>query len=226
MLCRGGVRGELCIGGVQVAREYLNRPELSAERFIQVPRLGRVYKTGDVVRWRQDGLLEFLGRNDDQMKIRGYRVELGEVESLMSAVSGVTGAFAQVIDGQLVGWVVGDVPHIGVVNEGMRSAEVLPWMIPVGVCVVEGGSFLLNVNGKVDKKALPKMLIGDEGQHAVKIEPKDDLEEMIHGCFERVSGASGIGIDDEFFAIGGNSLGVMRTASELRGKLDGLRVPV
>ena len=77
-------------------------------------------------------LLEFLGHNDDQVKIRGYRVELGEVESLMSVVSGVTGAFAQVIEGQLVGWVVGDVSHGGIVIEGMKSAEALPWIIQLG----------------------------------------------------------------------------------------------
>ena len=85
-----GVRGELLIGGVQVARGYLNRPDLTAAKFVTLPHFGRVYRTGDVVRWRRDGLLEYMGRNDDQAKIRGRRMELGEVESLMSGIKGVT----------------------------------------------------------------------------------------------------------------------------------------
>ncbi|MFB8145090.1 amino acid adenylation domain-containing protein, partial [Streptomyces parvus] len=159
-----GVRGELYVAGVGVVRGYHGRADLTAERFVACPwGGGRMYRTGDVVRWRAGGVLEFVGRADDQVKVRGFRIELGEVESGLLAFPGVGRAVAVVSDGVLVGYVVpepGVVLDGGVVREGVRLR--LPeYMVPSVVVVLD--AVPLTPNGKVDRRALPAPDFGGSG---------------------------------------------------------------
>ncbi|GAA2357557.1 hypothetical protein GCM10010404_07990 [Nonomuraea africana] len=206
-----GVPGELLIGGAGLATGYLGRPELTAERFVE--HAGeRVYRTGDLVRRLPDGTLEFLGRTDNQVKLRGHRVELGEIEAVLESCPGVTQAVTAVRDDLLVAYVVG-------AAEGLRehaAAQLPGYMVPA--VVVELDALPLTPNGKVDRTALPSP--GAAGARA-STPPRTPHERLVAQVFADVLGVSDVGAEDDFFALGGHSLLATVVTSRLPG-----RVPV
>jgi acyl-coenzyme A synthetase/AMP-(fatty) acid ligase len=214
-----GVAGELYIAGDQVARGYLQRAGQTAERFLPEPfgeRLGgRVYRSGDRVRWRFDGSLEYLGRLDEQVKIRGFRVEPGEVESVMSSYPGIREARVVVRqegggEPRLVGYVVGEVEPEELRAHVRRS---LPeYMVPAAFVALE--RFPLTANGKLDHRALPAPLYETPADRYVA--PRTILEKQIAEIWKEILAVSEIGIHDNFFDLGGNSLLVYRVYSRLR----------
>lgn len=222
-----GVPGELCIGGAGVARGYLNRPVLTAERFVADPFSGdpssRLYRSGDVARYRPDGTLEFLGRADDQVKIRGYRIEPGEIESVLLEHDGVREAAVIVRKGpngeqRLEAYYVpaGEPPPAG---DELRAhaRRLLPgYMVPA--VFVRLDSMPLNSNRKVDRRALS---VGANhpahDQEALKTS-LTPTEESLRGLWEELLGVKGINAADNFFEIGGHSLVVIQLVSRIHAR--------
>ncbi|WXH33848.1 D-alanine--D-alanyl carrier protein ligase [Myxococcus stipitatus] len=215
-----GVPGELYAGGEGLAGGYVGRPEWTAERFVPSP-FGegeRLYRTGDVVRWKGEGVLEFLGRKDRQVKVRGYRIELGEVEEGLKQQEGVKEAVAVVRGSSLVGYVVGEVEGVKV-REGLRRT--LPeYEVPSVVVVVK--ELPLTVNGKVDREALPAP---EEVREEKYEEPKEGLEEKLAEIFREVLGARRVGRREDFFELGGHSLLATQVVARVRA-LRGVDVPL
>jgi amino acid adenylation domain-containing protein len=232
-----GVTGELHIGGPGVTRGYLNRPDLTKQRFIPDPFCpapgARLYKTGDLVRRRPDGTLVFAGRIDNQVKIRGLRVELGEIESALAAHPDVAQAVVTVVTDstgvqQLAGYLRcnpgGDassrIPPAHVID-GIRQhlARTLPsYMIPQHLIPLT--ELPLTAHGKIDKKALPSPLAARSAGAARTIEPPATLlEAVLIDLYIRVLGTEDVSVTDSFFAIGGNSLQAMRLVTQLRAEL-------
>jgi myxalamid-type nonribosomal peptide synthetase MxaA len=217
-----GVAGELHIGGHGVTRGYLNRPALTAERFIPDPfgpeEGGRLYKTGDLARFLPDGNIDFLGRIDNQVKVRGFRIELGEIETALLHHPDVDEAFVMAREDQpgnkrLVGYVV---PREGVdLNHEILSSflvETLPhYMVPQAFVFLE--ALPLTPNRKVDQKALPAP--EEQSSDANFVAPRTMLEAEIAQAFVSVIGIDRISIHDNFFEIGGNSLMIARLAARL-----------
>ncbi|MDQ0418592.1 amino acid adenylation domain-containing protein/non-ribosomal peptide synthase protein (TIGR01720 family) [Croceifilum oryzae] len=204
-----GVTGELYIGGAGLARGYLNRPELTAERFIPHPFSNdpntRLYRTGDVARFLSDGNLDYLGRIDHQVKIRGFRIELGEIESALNGHASVKEAVVMVREDQpgdkrLVAYVVGD----GDASEwrDYLKAELPSHMIPAGFVKVE--SIPLTANGKVDREALP--MPEEQKVETEWVAPRSLNEEVLASIWKQVLGIKQVGIHDNFFEIGGDSI--------------------
>ncbi|AKJ04230.1 non-ribosomal peptide synthase protein (TIGR01720 family)/amino acid adenylation domain-containing protein/natural product biosynthesis luciferase-like monooxygenase protein [Archangium gephyra] len=210
-----GVPGELYVGGAGVARGYLGRPELTSERFVADPfdtsPGARLYRTGDRVRWRKDGVLEFLGRQDGQVKVRGFRIETGEVEVALAAHSGLREvAVAAREDGRggrrLVGYVV---PHQrpGPTPDALRAflRERLPeYMVPSAF--VERESLPRTRNGKVDLGALPAPELQTAVRSAAYVAPRNELETQLARIWCEVLGVERVGVDDNFFELGGDSI--------------------
>ncbi|WP_245546014.1 non-ribosomal peptide synthase/polyketide synthase [Nocardia higoensis] len=225
-----GAPGELYLSGVQLARGYLARPGLTADRFVADPFAAaagpsapgaRMYRTGDLVRWTIDGELEYLGRTDFQVKLRGLRIELGEIESVLSEVDGVVRAVVVVRDDagvgeQLVGYVVEAEPG-GVRPERLRTAALsaLPaYMAPASYVVLD--ALPVNASGKLDRAALPT----PERAVLTYAEPATPMEAAVAKVFSEVLGRVPIGRDDDFFALGGNSLVATQVAARLAADLD------
>ncbi len=223
-----GVAGELFIGGVGLARGYLRRPELTAERFVPHPFSdvagARLYRTGDVVRYLPDGNLEFLGRLDDQVKIRGFRIECGEVEAALLGCVGVGEAVVVARedapgDKRLVGYVVpvdGSVLSTTELRESLR--RVLPdYMVPSAFVVLDG--LPLTPNGKVDRKALPAP-DGSRPDGATEIvPPSTPTERLVTQVWADVLGVDELSVLDDFFELGGNSLAASRIVNRLQDAL-------
>ena len=226
--CRSGVAGELYLSGVQLARGYVGRPDLSAERFVASP-FGageRLYRTGDLVRWNADGELVYIGRSDFQVKLRGLRIELGEIESALLGLDGVGQAVVLVRSDahageQLVAYVV---PAAGASVDSVvllrRLGAVLPgYMVPSAMVVLD--EFPLNSSGKLDRKALPSPVFEAREFRA----PQTTVEQVVASVFSEVLGVERVGLDDDFFALGGNSLIATQVVARLGAALD-TRVPV
>ncbi|WP_275888176.1 condensation domain-containing protein, partial [Nonomuraea lactucae] len=225
-----GVPGELFIGGVGVARGYVGRADLTAERFVADPFVGgggRLYRTGDRVRWRGDGVLEFLGRVDDQVKIRGFRVEPGEVEVVLAGHPEVRDAVVVAReDGpsgvRLVGYVVaaegGQLESGGL--RGFLRERLPEFMVPAAFVVVD--VLPLTANGKVDRRALPDPGVSVAGVEYVP--PRTRVEVVLAEIWSQVLGVERVGVRDNFFDLGGDSILSLQIVA--RARAAGLRVEV
>ncbi|HEY4326480.1 MAG TPA: amino acid adenylation domain-containing protein [Mucilaginibacter sp.] len=224
-LCPVGVSGEICAGGVQLARGYLNNPALTAEKFITDPFSkeagARLYRTGDLGRWLPDGNIEYLGRIDDQVKIRGYRIELGEIENVLNQSKMVNQAVVLAKEDnngkkQLAGYIV---PKGVLDKQELRNyltAKLPEYMIPV--IWVELEQLPLTPNGKIDRKALSD---SEAAEMIVEyVAPRNATEEVLAKIWTELLGAEYVGVNDNFFELGGHSLLAMRAVSAIRKELN------
>ena len=224
-----GVAGDLYLTGIQLAQGYLGRPDLTASRFIADPFAPgeRMYRTGDVARWLANGAVEYLGRSDDQLKIRGQRIELGEIDRVMSALPDVgqavshacvfnqaaaTGGDAR----QLVGYLVSDsgLPLDTAALKARLAEQLPPHMVPV--VLMQLPDLPLSANGKLDRKALPLPTLGGERSGRP---PEPGMETLVAAAFSQLLGCEVNDIDADFFALGGHSLLAMRLAAQLSRQL-------
>lgn len=215
-----GVAGEIFIGGVNVGRGYFNRPELTAGRFIKDPfdsdSRARLYKTGDLGRWRPDGAIEYLGRNDHQVKIRGLRIELGEIEARLRRHPGVKETVIvarEDVPGEkrLVAYLVGSATA-----EDLRASlkETLPeHMVPAAFVRLE--RMPLSPNGKLDRRALPAPEPDALARGEYEV-PQGPLEEALASVWQSLLGIDRVGRRDNFFGLGGHSLLIVRMMQHLR----------
>jgi aryl carrier-like protein len=225
-----GAPGELCIGGVQVARGYLNQPGLTAERFVANPFRPeeRIYRTGDMARYRSDGVIEFLGRRDHQVKIRGNRVECGEVEAVLAAHPAVAKAVVVARtdeergEQRLVAYIVpagNEAPRIGELRAHVGS-HVPAYMVPAAFITVE--ALPLTPSGKVDRLALPGAEAGRLGAEAAYVAARTDAEVTLAEIWAQLLRVDRIGTDDNFFELGGDSIDAIRVIA--RANRAGLRL--
>jgi len=218
-----GVAGELYLGGMGLARGYLERPGLSAERFVADPFSAageRLYRTGDLVRQREDGTFDYLGRFDNQVKVRGFRIELGEIEARLQSVDEVREAVVIACDGasgkQLLGYVV---PEDGIDAVGLldrlreRLKRDLPdYMVPAHLALLP--AMPLTPNGKIDRKSLPE--IDAASSSAAYVAPRNELEEALAAIWQDVLGIAQVGVHDNFFELGGDSILSMQVVAKAR----------
>ncbi|MFC8846052.1 MULTISPECIES: amino acid adenylation domain-containing protein [unclassified Micromonospora] len=217
-----GVAGELYVAGDQLARGYLRRAGLTAERFLPCP-YGppgqRMYRTGDLARWRADGTLEYLGRRDDQVKVRGMRIELGEIESALLARPGVRAAAVGVRtdsgEPTLVGYLVGDADQAALAAELAR--ELPAHLVPAAFVTLD--ALPLTPNGKLDRAALPAPAASAAVDDAY-VAPRTDAEALVAEVYADILGVEKVGATDDFFALGGNSLRGMRAMARIRAEVD------
>ncbi|WP_372084535.1 non-ribosomal peptide synthase/polyketide synthase [Tistrella mobilis] len=203
----GGV-GELCLGGVALARGYLNRPGQTAERFVPAAGGGRLYRTGDLVRPRADGTLDFLGRADSQIKLRGYRIEPGEVEAALRRQPGVRDAVVGLIAGRLVAHVAGAADPAALTTA--LGANLPGWMVPQAILVLD--ALPLTPAGKIDRRALPSPALAE----VVGEEAKTTNETLLLTIARDLLGRSDLGVTDDLFAAGADSILVLQLVARAR----------
>jgi amino acid adenylation domain-containing protein len=224
-----GVPGELHIGGDGLARGYLNRPELTAEKFIANPfdadNPRRLYKTGDLARYQPDGKIEFLGRMDHQVKIRGYRIELGEIEAVLARHRSIKESVVVARDDslgsqRLVAYVVADATSVPSANElrGFLQQTLPEYMVPAAFEFLD--SLPLTPNGKLDRKALPTPGKGRPRLDEAYTPPQTPVEELLAHVWAEVLMLDQVGIHDNFFALGGDSLRAIQVIARLRKVLN------
>lgn len=220
-----GVTGELCIGGEGVARGYHNRPELTSEKFVQWAGLGqpsqKLFRTGDLVRWRADGNIEFLGRADEQVKVRGFRIEPGEIEAVLRQHESVNEAVVIVRedipgDKRLVAYCVPEPTHAPATTDLRNHLKVkLPdYMIPSAFVTLD--SLPRSGNGKLDRRALPKPDLSRESE--TNEAPMLPVEEALAGIWAEVLDLKRVGVTDNFFELGGHSLLATQVISRVRNQ--------
>jgi amino acid adenylation domain-containing protein len=227
-----GVAGELYIGGAGVARGYLNRPDLTTERFVASPfkPKERLYRTGDMARWLPNGKLECLGRIDNQVKLRGFRIELDEVEAVLSRHPGVRQCVVSASDE-----ITGDKKLVAYYEaksnkpidvDGLREhmKQSLPdYMIPTMWAALP--ALPLTPNGKIDRKALPRVEQQQIDSSSDRVSPRTGTEKTLAKIWEEVLGARNAGVHDDFFALGGHSLLAVNLVSESE-RIFGMRIPL
>ncbi|KAE8559798.1 non-ribosomal peptide synthetase [Paenibacillus polymyxa] len=219
-----GVAGELCVGGEGLVRGYNNRPELTAEKFVDNPFVPgeRMYRTGDLAKWLPDGTIEYVGRTDDQVKIRGFRIELGEIEAQLQKVEGIrkTTVFARENafgEKQLCAYYEADRELPAAELKNVISQELPAYMIPAYLIQLE--RLPLTANGKVDRRSLPtpeESLQPGEG----RTPPRTPLEASLAGIWKSVLGLEHIGVHDNFFDLGGHSLRATTLVSKVHQELN------
>ena len=226
-LSPAGIPGELWIGGVQVARGYVNRPELTNEKFIPDPfsdsANARVYRTGDLARFRDDGVIEFLGRIDFQVKLRGFRIELGEIEAELLTCDDVQQAVVLLRedtpgDQRLAAYIVtaANQPNDSEALRRALAAELPEYMVPAGFVFLD--ELPLTPNGKLNRNALP----APDWRDAITTDyaaPRNPVEEALAEIWQDLLGAETIGVDDDFFSLGGHSLLATRLIARIRDTL-------
>ncbi|MEU4570305.1 phosphopantetheine-binding protein, partial [Micromonospora sp. NPDC023956] len=220
-----GVVGEICLAGDALARGYLNRPGLTAERFVPNPfgaAGSRMYRTGDLGRFLSSGEVEFHGRMDFQVKVRGFRVELGEVEAALLGCTGVSEVVVTAVrhgaeaDPRLVAYVVGDRDG----EEGIRrrlAAELPHFMIPSAFLFLD--ALPLTPNGKVDRSRLPEPDLADTALTDAYLAPRTPLERRVADIWRGTLGVERVGVHDNFFALGGHSLLVVEVVNRMSREL-------
>jgi amino acid adenylation domain-containing protein len=226
-----GVPGELWIAGIQVGRGYWRRAGLTAERFVPDPFApepgARMYRTGDRARWREDGTLEYFGRTDFQVKVRGFRIEPGEIEAALAELPGVRQAVVDARSGpagaRLVAWIAADGPHPAAAELRAGLLRSLPdHMVPSVFVPVD--DLPLTPSGKVDRRALPEPG-GTAGQGGGYVAPRSPTEQLLAQAWSELLGVERVGATDGFFALGGHSLMATRMVSRVR-ELFGAELPL
>ena len=202
------IPGELCIAGVGLARGYFNRPELTAEKFMEIELFGkteRIYKTGDLVRWKPDGNIEFIGRIDNQIKLRGFRIELGEIESVLLQYRAVKEAIVTIHKTEnnqsLIAYISGITPDLSPQLKNYLKTRLPDYMIPAQIMVLD--ELPLTPNGKIDRKALP---VPNISVQAAYTPPRHKVEAQLAQIWSALLERQEIGIHDNFFDLGGHSL--------------------
>jgi amino acid adenylation domain-containing protein len=224
-----GVAGELLLGGVQLARGYLHRPGLTAQRFVPDPFAesggGRLYRTGDLARYLPDGRIDYLGRLDDQVKIRGHRVELGEIEAVAAEHPSVSAAAVTVHDGQLVGYLVARTEAAGVEVSDVASflrSRLPEAMVPNHWQLLP--ALPLTTSGKTDRRALPTPARSRTGAAGAYVAPRSEAERVVAAALAAALGIDQVGVHDRFFDVGGDSIRAIRAIGTLRRAGLGLSV--
>ncbi|WP_460317763.1 non-ribosomal peptide synthase/polyketide synthase [Pseudomonas ogarae] len=216
-----GVAGEICVGGVGVGRGYLLDPQRTADAFIDHPQLeGRLYRTGDLGRWRADGVIEYLGRRDQQVKLRGHRIELTEIEHRLAQHPNVREA-AVLLRENTVGeaWLVAywsahdETLGSDGLSEHLRT-QLPPYMVPAAFVCLD--KLPLNNNGKVDRKALAARELDWQADTQQSIAPRNALETTVASIWAEVLGRDTVGVEDNFFTLGGHSLLATQIVARLR----------
>ncbi|MBW4428106.1 MAG: amino acid adenylation domain-containing protein [Nostoc desertorum CM1-VF14] len=213
------IAGELCIAGVGLARGYLNRPDLTAEKFIQVNIFGRterIYRTGDLAKWNDDGNLEFLGRIDNQVKLRGFHIDPGEIETLLLEHPAVNEALVTLYETesnqQLVAYVTGEaITDLSTQLKRYLKSHLPDYKLPTKIIQID--QFTLSANGKIDPQALP---IPNEQFRSVYEAPRNDIEQRLSELWSLALGCSEISIYDNFFDLGGYSLLAIKLLSDIQ----------
>ena len=218
-----GGKGEIYIGGAGIARGYLGQPDLSAEKFIPHPFSeeagARLYRTGDVGRYLLDGNIEFIGRVDDQVKLRGYRIELGEIEAMLNAHQSVRQSAVVVNEDErgrkhLCGYVVGGKEATAQLLKGYLKGCVPEYMVPE--VIIKLAEMPLTTNGKIDRKRLPLMEDASRQKGSLYVGARKPMEEILIGIFEGILKLDRIGVHDNFFENGGDSLLAIQVVSRVR----------
>jgi acyl carrier protein len=219
-----GEKGEICIGGLGVARGYLNRPELSAERFVRDPfsadPQARMYRTGDLGRMLPQGDIEFCGRGDHQVKVHGYRVELGEIEAALREDDRVQDAVVLLRDEQLVAF-VGLTPagplveplNVSTLKEQLK-ARLPQYMVPSAIVLLE--KLPLTANGKIDRQALAALQAEAPERTTDYVAPRTETERSLAAIWGELLGLDRVGVDDDVFDLGAHSLLAMKALTRIR----------